>query len=114
MASLTEFYGQLQTVDTELEKEAEELNKVAAEEYAAGAITARGFMDECEKIAGAVAHPGTERINFAQGSTVRGGQSAAPKNPMSEHPVMKAMANPTGAFKSAITPTPKPPTLAQK
>jgi len=49
--SLIDIYANLEATDGELAKEAEEFTKVAAEEYAAGAITARGFMDECEKIA---------------------------------------------------------------
>jgi hypothetical protein len=92
MPSLTEIHAKLEAADGELEKEAEEMTKEAAEEYAAGAITARGFMDECQKIAAiggmkppaapkpaaagapapAPAGGGPARVNFAQGSTIRG------------------------------------------
>lgn len=50
MNSLTEIYEQLNEVDGELEKEAEELHKLAEEEDAAGRIMARGFADELNKL----------------------------------------------------------------
>jgi hypothetical protein len=49
--SLVDVLGQLEAVDTEMEKEAEEHEKLAAEEEAAGRIMARGFMDELNKLA---------------------------------------------------------------
>ena len=49
--SLTELYDQISSADNELQKEAEEMDKLAAEEEAAGRITARGFMDELQKMA---------------------------------------------------------------
>ncbi len=49
--SLSELYEQMAYADLELEKEAGEMDKLAAEEDAAGRITARGFMDELTKLA---------------------------------------------------------------
>ena len=48
---LTELYNQIADSDEELQKEAAEQEKLAAEEEAAGRITARGFMDELQKLA---------------------------------------------------------------
>lgn len=49
--SLVDILEQLEYVDDEMEKEASEMEKFAAEEEAAGRIMARGFMDELNKIA---------------------------------------------------------------
>lgn len=49
--SLVDVLNQLEYVDGEMEKEASEMEKIAAEEEAAGRITARGFMDELNKLA---------------------------------------------------------------
>lgn len=49
--SLVDVLNQLETADEEMEKEAQEMEKIAAEEEAAGRITARGFMDELNKLA---------------------------------------------------------------
>lgn len=49
--SLVDVLNQLETADEEMKKEAAELEKIAAEEEAAGRITARGFMDELNKLA---------------------------------------------------------------
>ncbi len=49
--SLSNFYSKMTAGEYELEKEAHELEKLAAEEEAAGRITARGFMDELYKLA---------------------------------------------------------------
>lgn len=49
--SLVDVLNQLENADEEMEKEAQELEKIAAEEEAAGRITARGFMDELNKLA---------------------------------------------------------------
>lgn len=51
--SLANLYEKLTSTDEEMAKEAEEHEKVAAEEEAAGRITARGFMDELNKLAAA-------------------------------------------------------------
>nr|NIR12959.1 hypothetical protein [Desulfobacterales bacterium] len=52
--SLVDVLNQLETADEEMEKEAQEHEKIAAEEEAAGRITARGFMDELNKLAQAM------------------------------------------------------------
>ena len=52
MDSLTEFYDtQLVPLDAELEKQASDMEKQAAEENFCGRIMARGFADELNKIA---------------------------------------------------------------
>ena len=48
---LADLYNEMASQDGELQKEAAELKKLAAEEEAAGRITARGFMDELQKLA---------------------------------------------------------------
>lgn len=50
MDSLTEILEKLAEKDTELEKQAEEMHKLAEEEDAAGRIMARGFADELNNI----------------------------------------------------------------
>jgi hypothetical protein len=110
MPSLTDVYSSLLGADQELAKEASELEKVAAEEYAAGAITARGFMDECEKIAGASTQSGAaQRVNFGpgEGSTIHGGKPATPPGGMAQHPAMKALNSP--AMQRMTAPASKPP-----
>ncbi|MHC4644900.1 MAG: hypothetical protein ACYTBJ_05330 [Planctomycetota bacterium] len=52
--SLADLYEKIATVDVEAEQERTELEKLAAEEDAAGRITARGFMDELNKLAAAM------------------------------------------------------------
>ena len=54
---LTELYNQIADSDEEFQKEAAELDKLAAEEEAAGRITARGFMDELMKLSAATLVP---------------------------------------------------------
>ena len=49
--SLADFHAAMEENDHEMTKEAEGLEKLAAEEDAAGRIMARGFMDEMNKIA---------------------------------------------------------------
>lgn len=49
--SLVDFLDQLEAADEEMQKEASEYEKLAAEEEAAGRIMARGFMDELDKLA---------------------------------------------------------------
>lgn len=49
--SLAEFLNEMEAYDDEMNKEAAELEKMAAEEEAAGRIMARGFMDELNKLA---------------------------------------------------------------
>jgi hypothetical protein len=49
--SLADLYNAMEANDHEMVKEAEELEKIAAEEEAAGRIMARGFMDELNKLA---------------------------------------------------------------
>jgi hypothetical protein len=53
MPSLTEIHEKLASFDNVISEENEELYKEAAEEEAAGRITARGFMDELQKLAAA-------------------------------------------------------------
>ena len=52
MPNLTDVYNALQQVDEPLIKQAEEMQKLAEEEDAAGRIMARGFADELNKLAG--------------------------------------------------------------
>lgn len=49
--SLVDVLSQLEATDYEMEKEATEHEKFAAEQEAAGRIMARGFMDELNKLA---------------------------------------------------------------
>jgi hypothetical protein len=49
--SLVDVLNYLESSDEEMQKEASEMEKIAAEEEAAGRITARGFMDELNKLA---------------------------------------------------------------
>lgn len=49
--SLVEFYNEMTQVDDELKKEAAEMDKLAADEEIAGRFTARGFLDELNKLA---------------------------------------------------------------
>lgn len=49
--SLADLYEVMASNDEEMSKEASELEKIAAEENAAGRIMARGFMDELNKLA---------------------------------------------------------------
>lgn len=51
MPTLTEIHEKLAAADTVIAAENYELQKVAAEEEAAGRITARGFYDELSKLA---------------------------------------------------------------
>ena len=55
--SLVDVLNHLESVDEEMEKEASEMEKIAAEEEAAGRITARGFMDELNKLAAGLGNP---------------------------------------------------------
>lgn len=48
--SLSDLYAFMEANDEEMAKEAQELDKLAAEEDAAGRIMARGFMDELNKL----------------------------------------------------------------
>ena len=48
--SLADLYAVMEQTDQEMVKEAEEFEKIAAEEEAAGRIMARGFMDELNKL----------------------------------------------------------------
>ena len=50
--SLSELYESMAAHDEDLVKQAQEHEKLAAEENAAGRIMARGFMDELHKLAG--------------------------------------------------------------
>jgi len=49
--SLADLYDVMVSNDDEMSKEASEMEKMAAEEDAAGRIMARGFMDELNKLA---------------------------------------------------------------
>lgn len=51
MNTLVDVYNSLAPIDAELEKQASQLVKQAQEEDAAGRITARGFIDELNKLA---------------------------------------------------------------
>lgn len=55
--SLADLYAVMESQDYEMQKEASEMEKLAAEEDAAGRITARGFMDELNKLAEGMALP---------------------------------------------------------
>ena len=50
---LTEFYTQMVSEEEEHVKQASDMEKMAAEEEAAGRIFARGFVDELNKLAAA-------------------------------------------------------------
>lgn len=67
MDSLTEYYDtQLIPLDAALEKQAADLEKVAAEENYCGRIMARGFADELNKIANDMMGYGTGAGNKQQ------------------------------------------------
>ena len=73
--SLVDLYAAMEESDHELTKEAEELEKLAAEEEAAGRIMARGFMDELNKVAG----PEQWAKNWAKKWTDKANQPTEPK-----------------------------------
>lgn len=80
--SLADLYEKLAAVDHEAQAEQQEHEKLAAEEEAAGRITARGFMDELNKLAASAGPP----------SAVQGMVKQRPpaKAPMKQYKPVKA------------------------
>jgi len=63
--SLANFLNELEAQDEEMNKEAEKMNKLAAEEEAAGRIMARGFVDELNKLAEVASGPSGKMLDMA-------------------------------------------------
>ncbi len=85
MPNLTDVYEMLQRADEPMIKQAEELQKIAEEEDAAGRLMARGFVDELNKLAGAGPGimGGVPQMNINPAAMVqKARQSAAQGNPV--------------------------------
>ena len=78
--SLTDLYNEMTTIDKQMEKEAEEMYKISAEEEAAGRFVARGFIDEINKLAQQMPRTPTMMVPPPKGP---------PQNPVKKH-VQKA------------------------
>jgi hypothetical protein len=90
--SLANLLNTLEACDHEMNKEAEEMNKLAAEEEAAGRIMARGFMDELHKLAEVPSGPSSKVMDMAAQAKQKG---------------MDRMPKPVNVYTPAKNPAPK-------